>query len=75
MVWCDQVVKAERDGDKVKLTVEPAKGGDSEELEAEVVLVSAGAFFSSAPPPPGVPSLQMCLCRGCSWFVLAFWCL
>lgn len=30
------------DGDTVKLEIEPAKGGDKEELEADVVLVSAG---------------------------------
>jgi len=39
-----QVTGAEvMDGKTVKLTVEPAKGGDSETLEADVVLVSAGA--------------------------------
>ena len=37
-----QVTAATREGDTVKLTVEPAKGGDSETLEADVVLVSAG---------------------------------
>ena len=37
-----QVTAASREGDTVKLTVEPAKGGDSETLEADVVLVSAG---------------------------------
>ena len=37
-----QVTAATRDGDTIKLTVEPAKGGDPETLEADVVLVSAG---------------------------------
>ena len=37
-----QVTAATREGDTVKLTVEPAKGGDPETLEADVVLVSAG---------------------------------
>ncbi len=37
-----KVTKAETKGDSVTLTVEPAKGGDSETLEAEVVLVSIG---------------------------------
>ena len=37
-----QVTGAAREGDTIKLTVEPAKGGDSETLEADVVLVSAG---------------------------------
>jgi dihydrolipoamide dehydrogenase len=37
-----KVTKAERKGDTVTLTVEPAKGGASETLEAEVVLVSIG---------------------------------
>ena len=40
-----QVTGAAREGDIVKLTVEPAKGGDSETLEADVVLVSAGVGF------------------------------
>jgi hypothetical protein len=37
-----QVNKAEVVGDKVHLTVEPAKGGAPEVIEADVVLVSAG---------------------------------
>eukprot|EP01024_Parvocaulis_polyphysoides_P040909 TRINITY_DN3735_c0_g5_i1.p1 TRINITY_DN3735_c0_g5~~TRINITY_DN3735_c0_g5_i1.p1 ORF type:complete len:500 (-),score=88.93 TRINITY_DN3735_c0_g5_i1:206-1705(-) len=37
-----KVTSAQIQGDKVKLTVEPSQGGDSQELEAEVVLVSAG---------------------------------
>ncbi len=37
-----KVTKAEVKGDSVTLTVEPAKGGDSETLEADVVLVSIG---------------------------------
>ena len=37
-----KVTKAERKGDTVTLTVEPAKGGTSETLEADVVLVSIG---------------------------------
>jgi dihydrolipoamide dehydrogenase len=37
-----KVTKAERNGDTVSLTVEPAKGGASEKLEADVVLVSIG---------------------------------
>ena len=48
-----QVTAATREGDTVKLMVEPAKGGDSETLEADVVLVSAGGnsqpIFSSLP--------------------------
>jgi len=36
------VQKAERKGDTVELEVKPAKGGDSETLEADVVLVSVG---------------------------------
>lgn len=40
-----QVTGASREGDIIKLTVEPAKGGDSETLEADVVLVSAGVGF------------------------------
>ena len=37
-----QVTGAAVEGDSVKLTVEPAKGGESETIEADVVLVSAG---------------------------------
>jgi dihydrolipoamide dehydrogenase len=37
-----KVTKAERKGDTVTLTVEPAKGGASETLDADVVLVSIG---------------------------------
>ncbi|HEU5482145.1 MAG TPA: dihydrolipoyl dehydrogenase, partial [Sphingomicrobium sp.] len=37
-----KVTKAEVKGDKVTLTVEPAKGGKAETLEADVVLVSIG---------------------------------
>src|SRR5438067_2337256 len=37
-----KVTKAERKGDTVTLTIEPAKGGASETLEADVVLVSIG---------------------------------
>jgi dihydrolipoamide dehydrogenase len=37
-----KVTKAERKGDTVTLTVEPAEGGASETLEADVVLVSIG---------------------------------
>jgi dihydrolipoamide dehydrogenase len=37
-----KVTKAERNGDTVTLTVEPAKGGAAETLEADVVLVSIG---------------------------------
>ncbi len=37
-----QVTGAAKEGDTIKLTVEPAKGGESETLEADVVLVSAG---------------------------------
>jgi dihydrolipoamide dehydrogenase len=37
-----KVTKAERKGDTVMLTVEPAKGGAAESLEADVVLVSIG---------------------------------
>jgi dihydrolipoamide dehydrogenase len=37
-----KVTKAQVKGDSVTLTVEPAKGGDSESLEADVVLVSIG---------------------------------
>ena len=38
-----QVTGASVEGDMVKLTVEPAKGGEPQTLEANVVLVSAGA--------------------------------
>ncbi len=41
-----QVTGATLEGDIVKLTVEPAKGGESETIEADVVLVSAGVFTS-----------------------------
>jgi dihydrolipoamide dehydrogenase len=37
-----KVTKAERKGDTVTLTVEPAAGGPSETIEADVVLVSIG---------------------------------
>jgi dihydrolipoamide dehydrogenase len=37
-----KVTKAERKGDTVTLTVEPAKGGTAETIEADVVLVSIG---------------------------------
>jgi dihydrolipoamide dehydrogenase len=37
-----KVTKADRKGDAVTLTVEPAKGGAAETLEADVVLVSIG---------------------------------
>jgi dihydrolipoamide dehydrogenase len=37
-----KVTKAERKGDGVALTVEPAKGGAAETIEADVVLVSIG---------------------------------
>src|SRR5437588_11601076 len=37
-----KVIKAERNGDTVSLTVEPPKGGAAETLEADVVLVSIG---------------------------------
>jgi dihydrolipoamide dehydrogenase len=37
-----KVTKAERKGDVVTLTVEPAKGGEAETIEADVVLVSIG---------------------------------
>jgi dihydrolipoamide dehydrogenase len=37
-----KVTKAERKGDAVTLTVEPAKGGAAETIEADVVLVSIG---------------------------------
>src|SRR3954470_6439454 len=37
-----KVTSAKRNGDTVSLTVEPAKGGASEKLEADVVLVSIG---------------------------------
>jgi hypothetical protein len=47
---CDsdhQVLGGRVEGDTVKLEIEPAKGGDKEELEADVVLVSAGRSSSS----------------------------
>lgn len=37
-----KVNSAERQGDKVVLEIEPAKGGDKSKLEVDVVLVSAG---------------------------------
>lgn len=53
-----QVTKAEKEGDKVKITVEPAKGGEAQTLEADVVLVSAGTrkFY-----PFGILSQHPCL--------------
>jgi dihydrolipoamide dehydrogenase len=36
------VVASDTAGDKVKLTVQPAAGGDEEQIEADVVLVSTG---------------------------------
>lgn len=39
------------DSGKVELTVEPAKGGPQETLEADVVLVSVGACAWRRPPP------------------------
>jgi hypothetical protein len=42
MGWVLQVLGGKVEGDKVQLEVEPAKGGDKEVLEADVVLVSAG---------------------------------
>jgi dihydrolipoamide dehydrogenase len=38
----NKVTKAERNGSGVKLTVEPAKGGPAETIEADMVLVSIG---------------------------------
>ncbi len=43
-----QVTGASKEGDVVKLTVEPAKGGESQTIEASVVLVSAGMLLPSA---------------------------
>lgn len=37
-----KVVSADTSGEGVKLTVEPAKGGDQETLEADIVLVATG---------------------------------
>jgi dihydrolipoamide dehydrogenase len=37
-----KVTAAAREGDQVKLTLEPAKGGASEQVEADVVLVAIG---------------------------------
>lgn len=37
-----KVVASETVGDQVKLTIEPAEGGDAEEMVADVVLVSTG---------------------------------
>lgn len=45
-MWVLQVTGAAREGDVVKLIVEPAKGGEPETLEADVVLVSAGRLLS-----------------------------
>ena len=45
-MWVLQVTGAAREGDVVKLIVEPAKGGEPETLEADVVLVSAGMLLS-----------------------------
>ncbi len=47
-----KVVSGEVAGEGVKLEVEPAQGGDRETLEADVVLVSAGARL---PPPRSSP--------------------
>ncbi len=37
-----KVTAAQREGDSVRLTLEPAKGGDTEQIEADVVLVAIG---------------------------------
>lgn len=37
-----KTVSADTSGDGVKLTIEPAEGGDSEEIESEIVLVAIG---------------------------------
>ena len=37
-----KVTQATREGDKVKVTLEPAKGGASEQIEADVILVAIG---------------------------------
>lgn len=49
-----KVVSGEVTGDTVKLELEAAKGGNKETLEADVVLVSAGA--PPFPLPPSSPT-------------------
>ena len=41
-----KVLSAKTEGNKVKLELEPAKGGKQETMETDVVLVSAGAHQS-----------------------------
>ena len=51
-----KVIGSEVTADGVKLTLEPSKGGESEILECDVVLVSAGAYpwaLSWDCSPPG----------------------
>lgn len=43
-MFSSQVTKGEVVGEKVILTIEPAKGGPSETMEADVALVSIGEF-------------------------------
>lgn len=45
-----KVLGARVEGDVVKLTVEPSKGGEQQELDANIVLVSAG--MPRHPPHP-----------------------
>ncbi len=42
-----KVKEAKTEGNAVKLKVEPSKGGDEELLEADIVLLSAGAFMTT----------------------------
>jgi hypothetical protein len=60
MIFDCQVLGGRVDGDTVKLEIEPAKGGDKEELEADVVLVSAGRA-----------SFGCCICWVCHGMHLA----
>ena len=60
-----KVNKAENTGSSVKLHVEPAKGGNEEVLEADVVLVAAGedvvpaSYQTMSAADPGLTVLQV----------------
>src|SRR6059058_4440727 len=53
-----KVTSAERKGDTVTLTVEPAKGGPAETIEADVVLVSIGRRPNTAGMALDIAGLQ-----------------
>lgn len=49
-----KVMGGELTADGVKLTLEPAKGGETEILECDVVLVSAGVTNNTLPCSVGI---------------------